>query len=192
MDNLEDLKYQFIFTEIFQASINAAFSTRNHNYPIYIRNSERPKTLTTELKKLTEAYIIKFQSGETSEEDHFNEIVSISNIISVNGNYVDSLHKSRLRIGIVQKLLNLTLKYLWCMDIIKEPLHCPVDSIVINKIKPKISDILWTELDSIDEYRFYINAIREIANNESKSIAKWELDIWNRRSLDISANQPQF
>ena len=55
MANLEDLKYQFIFDEIFQASINAAFSTRNHNYPIYIKNSERPKTLTTELKKLTDA-----------------------------------------------------------------------------------------------------------------------------------------
>jgi hypothetical protein len=181
--DFNDLKNNFIFDEIFQASINASFSTRNPNYPIYNKNIIKPKTLNCELKGLIKAYLVEFQNDEINEERHFREIENIAHTISTNKKYFGLLHESRFRIGIAQKLLNLTLKYLWCIDKVKEPLHCPIDSIVISKIQPQISNTIWTKLDSMDEYRICINAIKTIANKKNMSIAQWELDIWNRRSV---------
>ena len=69
------------------------------------------------------------------------------------------------------------------MEMIKKPIHCPIDSIVIKKLKPQKSDTYWTELDCIEEYRNYISAINILAKSQNTSIAEWELDVWNRRSM---------
>lgn len=181
MIDIQELKYEFIFNEIFQASIYASFSTRNPKYPIYAKDIKKPKTLTSDLKGLVETYILKFKKGDIDENDHFEEIVNISK--SISNKYKDVLHESRFRIGIAQKLLNLTLKYLWCMEMIKKPIHCPIDSIVIEKLNPRISNTYWTKLDCIEEYRNYISEINTLAKSQNTSIAEWELNIWNRRSI---------
>lgn len=186
MNLVEDLKYQFLFKEIFQFSINAAFSTRNFHYPIYNKGIIRSNSIKSELRFLIEDYIIRFKAGDIGENDHFIEIEKISEIISSNIKHADQLYVSRFRIGISQKLLNLTLKYLWTADKIQEPHHCPIDGIVmktIRDINPNITLKNWTELDSIREYRDYINAIKEIAAEKNITIAHWELDIWNKREL---------
>jgi len=154
--------------------------------PIYNKNVIKPTGLCSDLKTLIEIYIDKFKRAEISEENHFAEIEHIARSISTDNKYKEILHGAAFRIGIAQKLLNLTLKYLWCMDKIKEPCHCPIDSIVINKIiatKPGISLTNWTELDSIEDYRKCITAIREIAYSQNKTIAQWELDVWNKKAI---------
>jgi hypothetical protein len=55
-----------------------------------------------------------------------------------------SLGELGYKYGVAQKLLNLFLKYLWCLGTIAEPPHCPVDRIIIGKTCYK--DKNWTEI----------------------------------------------
>ena len=82
-----------------------------------------------------------------------------------------------LRHDSAQKALNLYLKLLWCLGKVKEPPHCPFDSIVISKLGKKLN---WTELDDIQPYKDLVNSARTLAGK--LSIAKWELEIYNSRS----------
>jgi|GEM_PF-662235 len=179
MEKIKQLQSEFIFNEIFQASIYASFSTRNLKFPIYGKNIIKPKTLTTDLKDMIQTYVTKFKAGHIDEFAHFEEILNMSTCIS--DKYEDALHNGRFRIGTSQKLLNLVLKYLWCIGEIEVPHHCPIDSIIIKKFNPT-SNTSWTQLDSIIEYKEYIDAIRELIGKNT-SIAKWELEVWNRRPL---------
>ena len=47
----------------------------------------------------------------------------------------DVLGQLSYKYGIAQKFINLSLKYHWCLDLIQEPPHCPIDSTIINKTK---------------------------------------------------------
>lgn len=82
------------------------------------------------------------------------------------------------RYGVAQKLLNLTLKYHWCLGRIPEPPHCPVDRIVIDKthLRGKVN---WTEITDHQQYRVVIAAIKKVAGR--KSLARWELMNYSRR-----------
>ena len=71
---------------------------------------------------------------------------------------------------------NLYLKYLWCIDIICEPPHCPIDKIILNKLKDYKTS--WTKMNKDD----YIRAIKKINFVRGKeSIAQWELREFSRR-----------
>ena len=88
----------------------------------------------------------------------------------------------RFNIGHSQKLINILLKYYWCLGWLKnEPPHCPLDRIVLSKaqIKTEGKTPSWTKMDSIEDYKKYIKEIKKIA--DPKSIAIWELEIFNRR-----------
>ena len=88
----------------------------------------------------------------------------------------------RFNIGHSQKLINILLKYYWCLGWLKnEPPHCPLDRIVLSKaqIKSEGKTPSWTKMDSIEDYKKYIKEIKKIA--DPKSIAIWELEIFNRR-----------
>ncbi len=81
--------------------------------------------------------------------------------------------------------LNLYLKYCWARGIIKEPPHCPIDSIVIEQIKCpsdkkcKIcKNTSWTKIDDKEEYQHFIDNARTKANVQGQTLACWELKIW--------------
>lgn len=84
------------------------------------------------------------------------------------------------KFGVAQKLLNLLLKYLWCLGHVPEPPHCPVDRIILGRtfLKGKVN---WTQLLSADEYKKAIEAIRKVSSREHLSIAQWELREFERR-----------
>jgi hypothetical protein len=84
------------------------------------------------------------------------------------------------KFGVAQKLLNLLLKYLWCLGHIPEPPHCPVDRIILGRthLKGKVN---WTQLVSAGAYKDAIAAIKTAAQRERLSIAKWELREFARR-----------
>ena len=84
------------------------------------------------------------------------------------------------KFGIAQKLLNLCLKYHWCLGRIKEPPHCPVDRIVIHKTKFR-DKLKWTEITRPEEYRNVMAEIDKLAKKDGLSIAMWELQIYARR-----------
>lgn len=90
-----------------------------------------------------------------------------------------SLRDGRYRYGVAQKLLNLALKYHWCLSQISEPPHCPIDRIIIEKTHLR-GQVNWTEIADEEQYRAVIEAVRRKAQPES--IARWEPLNYRRRS----------
>lgn len=72
------------------------------------------------------------------------------------------------------------LKYHWRLGRIKEPPHCPVDSIIINKTEFR-GTLKWTEITRREEYRGVMAEIDKLAKKDGLSIAMWELKNYARR-----------
>jgi hypothetical protein len=95
--------------------------------------------------------------------------------------------------GVAQKIVNLYLKYLWCLGIFKSsPPHCPFDRNVIHvlrqccdnqKDRRWLSDIAWTEMTQADYVRLVGVAQSSIS---SPSIAEWELGVFNKKRRDAA------
>lgn len=114
----------------------------------------------------------KYKSIITDEE-HLSNIKNLSDDLT--SRFHHCLRNGRFRIGIAQKALNLYLKYLWCVKLIAPPPHCPFDSIVISYL-PDCSDLNWTSIDTIEDYKRLVRSAQTIAND--KSLPVWELEIW--------------
>jgi hypothetical protein len=125
-----------------------------------------------ELKGQIENYaesLTEMRTPEIVDENHNALIEGLSNDLS--RKFPDLLKDSRFRIGSSQKVVNLYLKLLWCANLAPEPPHCPIDGVVIRKLL--CQDDLWTELDSVCDYKSLIQLCRTLAKHES--IANWEL-----------------
>ena len=100
--------------------------------------------------------------------------------------YQEILVGGRFRIGAAQKALNLYLKYGWARGIILEPPHCPIDSIVLAKIKkcPRSAQCqiclstIWTTICTTHEYLHFVEKARDAARAHGQSLARWELAVW--------------
>lgn len=106
---------------------------------------------------------------------------NIRNLIEY-ANKVDTgvLGKNGYKYGIAQKLLNLALKYYWCLGEIEEPPHCPVDKIIIDQTIYRGRN--WTQILSEKEYLEIISAIKTMSEQDECSISQWELNNYVRRS----------
>lgn len=115
-----------------------------------------------------------------SDEEHIKVINEICE--SLSSQHGQILRNSRLRIGTVQKALNLYLKFLWCLDQKRAaPPHCPIDRIILTEAG---LDGSWTKLDSIELYMDWVSKLRKIAQEEGfESLQQWEMSVWNRKSL---------
>jgi len=123
------------------------------------------------VRKLVESsYARKCPSSEVHSE-------IISKFCSdISSKFKKILRGERLRIGIGQKILNLYLKYLWCLRVIPKPPHCPFDRIIIKKLG---LDVSWTKFDDIKIYNKLVDAANEKAG--PKSLSDWELEVFSRR-----------
>lgn len=111
-----------------------------------------------------------YRTIEVSHQQHISNIGKLLDII--NGH----LGEER-SFGRAQKLLNLFLKYYWCIDAVKTPPHCPVDSIVLEKAG--ISGVKWSKMDCA-EYQEVVHMLRQVAEKTGYSnIADWELEAFN-------------
>ena len=97
-------------------------------------------------------------------------------------NKIDSglLGEHGYKFGVAQKVLNLALKYYWCLGHIIEPPHCPVDRIIIDKTIYR-GKINWTQILTEEEYLKVISAIKSLAEQQKFTIAQWELYNYVRR-----------
>ena len=88
--------------------------------------------------------------------------------------------KYKFKISASQKLLNLQLKYMWCLKFIEEPPHCPIDAKILGEAK--ISNVAWTRMNCIKCYKALIEEMEEKTKeyrnlqNREQSLAKWELE----------------
>jgi hypothetical protein len=180
--NVASYKDQFLVSEFLMFSLSAGLLTRNSLYPIYapLTNENEKGNLRKDLKNFLRAYSNEFNS--LTETDHYNKVELMSTMITEK--HHDVLDGGKFRIGISQKIINLFLKYMWTIERIKMPFHCPFDNIIKTRLLAGTHGIYlqdWTEFDSIEEYRKFVNLAQIKATEMNLSIAEWELLMWNRR-----------
>ena len=172
---LNKMKQQeFLIEEIWILSFGGAFQRSG----IYSNATEAQRnTFRKKLRTYIEDNLLPQYKNSVSEEQH---IANLLNIIKFSTNFKDILSNGKLNLGISQKLLNLVLKYLWCLGEIATPPHFPIDRIIQQKInnKPLVN---WTGLAQIEEYLKIIRLAEVLAKKQNMSLAQWELENFSRR-----------
>ena len=174
------MKDKFIRDEIYKLSWSAAVG-RSKIYKENIGESER-----LEIKNVVQSFIdnnfISYYQNAVNDKTHNQNIINLSKEVSKKFNTI--LYDNVFSIGTSQKVLNLYLKYLWCMDKIQTPPHYPIDGIIFNILAKKsltkdqrnIFSISWTKLNDIDEYFKIIQKARTIVGS---NLSSWELKYWS-------------
>ena len=177
--NAMDAKLDYIVRELWILAWGASVQ-RAKLYKGDIGSDSKPISDFREkiIAYLSSHVIPQYRKTGIAEEQHY---ANIEEIIAY-ANRIDSQVLGQLgyKYGVAQKLLNLALKYQWCLGIISEPPHCPVDRIVINKTKYK-NRINWTQMVARSEYQSVIEDIKRLARHDGRSPSMWELMIFNRR-----------
>jgi hypothetical protein len=174
---MKDLREEFIQNEIWQLTFGGAFQ-RAHVYKSKEVNAQRKKEFKTAIRAYIEQLsTLHYQNKQVSETQHIVNIFDFSLKLQ---RYGDILNNGKLNFGVSQKLLNLYLKYQWCLGKIEEPPHFPVDRRIqeIMNFKPIIS---WTQMNCEKEYIKIIRFAEKKANG--LSLAQYELKMF-RRSAD--------
>ena len=171
-----DPRTKFLLGEFALMSINAALATRNKSHPVYAESVDgkaREIAKSAVYRTLRETAAI-YIASPVLEQNHLAYIRQTSDRLS--DELGETLFRSRFRIGISQKLINLYLKYLWTTGHCQEPPHCPIDGIIRDRAKISYD---WTENDSINDYMPAVRDLRRVAGDQSLSI--WELAEFGRR-----------
>lgn len=170
------MKIQFIHSELWILTIGGAFQRAN------IYNSE---TISEKVKKDFRNQLFGFVNDIVPNyRKNIGDNTHISNILEISryseNEFSTILNNNRLNFGVSQKLLNLYLKYLWCLDEIGTPPHFPVDRIIQSKLKvPTL--YAWTQITDEKPYLEIINyARKKLENLDYSSLAEMELDLFSR------------
>ena len=170
----------FLCGEFWILSWKASMPRPRKLYDPEATESKRKKFRKYVIEYCEEKLLPHYKTDEVSAADHCDNIEKLQ-IYANKFLYKKVLYKSHFNIGVAQKLLNLQLKYLWCMGEIKTPPHCPVDRIILDMTELK-GQYNWTEIDSIPRYKEIIRVITKQASDDGfKNIAEWELCKYRRR-----------
>lgn len=170
------MKEKFIQNEIWVLVIGAAFGRAK----VYKQEAsdEAKKELKNRLREVVEGDLLPlYKKGMDSDDNHLE---NISRLVKTSEKYSGILNGGKLRFGVAQKLLNLYLKYQWCLNQdMPAPPHFPVDRIIqkLSGVKPIVS---WTKLDCSKEYMEIINRVREKVKDQA-SVAQYELEVFQRQ-----------
>lgn len=141
-------------------------------------NSREVVIFRTKVIKFAVDNMIPQYAVVCTEEQHYKNIQSL--IDYANTINPGILREDGYKYGVAQKLLNLALKYYWCLGLIADPPHCPVDRIIISKTTHS-GKINWTQIKEKTEYQKVIEDIKMLARKSELSIPAWELSIFNRK-----------
>lgn len=175
---MQNLKKQFIYQELWALTIAGGFQRAN----VYIKGvDEKHKGI---FKDKLHELIINISEEYNKEIDDVLHLKNINTISKNSLQFKELLQGGKLKFGVCQKLLNLYLKYLWCLGENISPPHFPVDRRIQEKLKiSKIAN--WTEMSGKvgeTEYMNIINVAREVnLSLNYKSISELELYLFNRK-----------
>lgn len=172
---LQSELHEFLDRELL-ALVLAATAQRSDLYASDLTEAERSPfqhSLRNSLRQVAGNY-----RQAIDESAHLANIQALATGLSKA--HPELLASGQMKIGHAQKALNLYLKYLWCLNLVHEPPHFPVDSIILKYI-PGFTTFRWTRMCSMLEYTAIIEAAREQAKNQGLSLARWELKEYKRR-----------
>lgn len=160
----------------------------------------RNDTITDICEKLIDS--IGNYPGSNADFDswHKNECRKIQDTMNkvVKG---EKLLKEDFTFGQAQKWVNMTLKYLWLLDMLPEgisetDLHVPIDSFILKALEKNISDIshkdgtykykkeAWSRMEEYENYKCLQDKIKEVAKNP----IDWESKAWIKVATAQSNN----
>lgn len=165
----------FLIEEIWLLTFGGAFQHAGIYKP-NTKEIERTQFRTMLRGDIENIIFTIYNTQVTNHKTHLENILAICRSTENFNNVL----KAPINIGISQKLLNLALKYYWCLDMIPEPPHCPIDRIIQKRLykQPLVN---WTQLNCIDTYMQIINDVSVLAKKDKQSIAQWELVNFRRR-----------
>jgi len=169
-------KKEFLNEEFWVLTFGAAFQ-RVRIYSVIADNKRDRDILKLGIRTKIEDLVEEKYSGimVDGSKDHMNNIVELK--AWIDEVFPTYLYNFEITIGVVQKLLNMYLKYSWTSGWIPEPPHCPFDRNIIKLLKLKKSPA-WTKINTIEEYETLVEAAQEVAC--LKSLAHWELEVFER------------
>jgi hypothetical protein len=158
----------------------------------YVENAseETKRYFKTKTSGLIDNMLSQYKKGNITDEEHITNIKEVSNY---SNHFSEIFNGGQINFGIAQKMLNLYLKYQWCLGDIAEPPHFPVDRIIQQKLNeqarlkglPKLELLPWTQFKDEKHYSKVINHARVIGkinlSFEKLTPAKMELELFNRR-----------
>ena len=187
--NLMETKKEFIKSEIWILTIAGAFQRANVYNTAFNERDKQQYGLVEKEKLAFRTALFKYVnpiSGKykvpVSDDVH---IKNIEGVQAYSKEYAGILTNGQLNFGVAQKLLNLYLKYLWCLEELPvPPPHFPVDRIIQKAIAWK-EHSPWTQMEDEKKYLQIINHARERAAREGfESIAELELEFFARRKTN--------
>ena len=127
--------------------------------------------------------LAQYKTAKVTDAQHIDNIKALSDSTK---KYSEIFNGGRINFGIAQKMLNLFLKYQWCLGNIKEPPHFPVDRIIQQKLNEqaklkglsKLELLPWTQFKDETHYSKVINHARAL---NITTPAKLELKLFQRR-----------
>ncbi len=169
-------KRQFIQDEIWLLSTFGAFQ-RSNCYSSSSSENER-RVFREKLRKFIDENLLKNYDIQVSEKEHLENILAIQKFTL---NYSLLLKNDKLNFGICQKLFNLYLKYLWCLNELPSiPPQFPVDRIIQEKLGIKNIQA-WTQFENPEPYIYVINIAKEyVKNTDFNNLAELELNLFKR------------
>lgn len=186
LDLARTVKYAYSSTELEKAKVGTA----KHAF-IDIRN-KRIEYICLKLIKSIESY-----PNHSGDFDAWHKSECAQIIDHMNAPYGDGKKgflKARFTYGQAQKWVNMTLKYLWLLDMLpnglsEAELHVPVDSFILEKLQEKNVDEIkkdgdtykykgksWSQLDDYDVYLDIQTKIGQIAGKTFP--IEWEGSAW--------------
>jgi hypothetical protein len=178
--NIQELQDKFIDEEIWILTFGGAFQRAEIYKKDDLKETEREKIRTKfreEIKNYIRQEVAPQYKNIIDDNTHIQNIV---NFTEWSKNFASILNDGYLKIGVSQKLINLYLKYLWSLNKIQTPPHCPFDRIIITKLG-YASPPSWTKLDNIELYKEFVQKAKQKAEIQKSSIAEWELKVFQRR-----------
>ena len=166
-------KTEFVINELWILAWSASVQRAR----VYGEKNDSGQFREDVIKFLTEKIIPQYIEGCT-EEQHYNNIEALIDHATKVGPGI--LGESGYKYGVAQKLLNLALKYYWCLGLVSEPPHCPIDRIIISKTKFN-GKINWTQILRRSQYEKVIEEVKVLAQRKGLSIPQWELTHFSRR-----------
>ena len=165
----------------YQFAVNAVAGAlqRNKTYKKGADKSQKTAFRNDLMCKLRECGKKYFKP--VNSDSHIKNIKELADCLSIA--HKDTLEGKKARLGTAQKALNLYLKFLWCSGVIEPaPPHCPVDRIIITKLKIKFDSRTpsWTKIDTPEDYQKIIETIS--LNSGKLSPSEWEVKVWNAQS----------
>ena len=170
------MKELFINKEIFLLTTSASFQRAN----VYkkIRDEKEVKYFKNMLQGYLQNLVENDYQKQVSENIHLENIKQLS---VYSENFSKILNNGKLNFGVSQKLLNLYLKYMWCLGKISTPPHFPVDRII--QVKLNIPEIYaWTKMEDEQDYLEVINYAKDVLKElKYKNLSELELNLFSRK-----------